>query len=970
MTLPLRFLAEVLPSPGDGYYCAVELSNTKEHVFVKQIEEIDQPVEDWLQKRYDIYFALATFKTADNRRATNAFQIRSFFLDMDGYASRKEAALSLDAFVEKTGLSSLGMPWLVNSGGGLHVYWPLTEPVDVVDWKPVAEDLKRLCKQEGLRIDMTVTADAARVLRIPGTMNFKKKYPVPREVKLLAEGDNFAFDDIVKCIADHLVEPSPMRAPPLQLPGTRPPKDTSAAKLTLISNSATSFALMEKNSDCAQIKFYRDNAADDGMEPLWRGLLSWAKVCEDGEEAARELSALHPYDEDRMRNKLAEIKGPYPCRKMDSENPGVCTSCVHAGAITNPLIMGRVIKTDNTEKEIQLTAEQILEADEDEEELPLASTLSVIRPEPPRGYSYGVNGGVYAEREEKDEQTKKKVKKTVQILPYDLFVVHILKQDSDHLVNLAATRPEGTTIINMPQKAVVSKEETVKWLANQNVLASFGQNNDKNLFDYVRASVEQASLTKKVLVVPKQFGWQEDESFVYNERVFYKNGAVAQIPMPGLENINRNTCSKGTIDGWRDAWTTIFIKRKMYDLLACAMDSFGSILMQFTQFEGFVWHLGGKTSGTGKSLTLSAKAGVWGHPVRYRTGKGTSPVAMQNRAGILNSMPLLIDEITSTQRDNMEWAPGFIFNHTEGQGKERMESSANKERINDTNWHSTVTMTSNEVLTDYMAGARKFSSNGELRRFLEWTPSVALQWNPEELEAVRALKMHFGVAGEAFIRWAVKNQATVRRLVEDTYNQLKVEMSFSGDERYWNAGTASTVAACILTSRQYSNIIDVPVLNIIDSLKDKVNHSRSVIRNSIRTAEDVLNAYTRDNYGGFIVLKRQPNGETAASWGDGSVFSGPVIRSKILGRVEFEVAKEGYVDYFIEEQLLKEHCVSMSYGYSDFKFELSKNYVVTVVKKDMLARTKGPLLRVNALHICRKKTHEAENSIPVETTET
>jgi hypothetical protein len=60
------------------------------------------------------------------------------------------------------------------------VYWPLTEPVNVVDWKPVAEDLKRLCKQEGLRIDMTVTADAARVLRIPGTMNFKKKYPVPR----------------------------------------------------------------------------------------------------------------------------------------------------------------------------------------------------------------------------------------------------------------------------------------------------------------------------------------------------------------------------------------------------------------------------------------------------------------------------------------------------------------------------------------------------------------------------------------------------------------------------------------------------------------------------------------------------------------------------------------------------------------------------------------------------------------------
>jgi uncharacterized protein (DUF927 family) len=111
--------------------------------------------------------------------------------------------------------------------------------------------------------------------------------------------------------------------------------------------------------------------------------------------------------------------------------------------------------------------------------------------------------------------------------------------------------------------------------------------------------------------------------------------------------------------------------------------------MKFTEYEGFVWHIGSRWSGTGKSLVLSAKAGVWGHPLRYRTGKGTSPVAMQQRAGLLNSMPLLIDEITNTQRANMEWAPSFIFDFAEGQGKERMEAGANKERINNSNWRTT-----------------------------------------------------------------------------------------------------------------------------------------------------------------------------------------------------------------------------------------------------------------------------------------
>ena len=99
---------------------------------------------------------------------------------------------------------------------------------------------------------------------------------------------------------------------------------------------------------------------------------------------------------------------------------------------------------------------------------------------------------------------------------------------------------------------------------------------------------------------------------------------------------------------------------------------------------------------------------------------------MQQRAGLLKSLPLLIDEITATQRKDMEWAPTFIFDFAESQGKERMEANANKERVNNSNWVATCTLTSNEVLTDYMAGARKFSSNGELFRMLEYNPSQRL----------------------------------------------------------------------------------------------------------------------------------------------------------------------------------------------------------------------------------------------------
>ena len=144
---PLEFLAVVLPPPEFGRYCVAELTRTKEHVFVDALDQTTAPIKGWHDSKLDVYFALATFGKEDNRQATNARFVKSLFIDMDGYASKKDAALALNAFLEKTGLDALGTPYVVGSGGGLHCYWPLLTAVPIDSWKPVAENFKRLCKQ-------------------------------------------------------------------------------------------------------------------------------------------------------------------------------------------------------------------------------------------------------------------------------------------------------------------------------------------------------------------------------------------------------------------------------------------------------------------------------------------------------------------------------------------------------------------------------------------------------------------------------------------------------------------------------------------------------------------------------------------------------------------------------------------------------------------------------------------------------
>lgn len=953
---PLDFLAVVLPSSGHGLYCACELTDKKEHIFVDAPEQFYPKVDAWVENRYNVYFALATFDERvadmegnhDRRTAANARYIKSLFLDLDGYESKKEAAKALGQFLSKTGLDLLGMPYIISSGGGLHCYWPFETTVTIPEWKPVAENLKRLCKQEKLKIDNTVTADAARILRIPETFNFKDKYPAPRPVRIMAEGDIFDFETLALHIESQLTTlPPATNVPALSLPGERPAAPTQTA-VKLFENSVTKFrTIIEKTkagTGCGQLAYYLENAQEDGMEPLWRGLLSIAQKCEESEKAVIWLSEKHPYDLDRMRTKLREIKGPYPCTKFDSENPGICTSCPHWGKITNPLALGREYAVETVEKVIEI------------------NETTVVRPEPPKGYAYGKSGGVFLEKADEDANGNS-VKRQVMLLPYDLFPVDILSINGDHMIHMHAVRRGEIEVITFPQKAAVSKDETLKHLATQNVIASFGSGNDKNLYDYVRACVERISVEKAPIKVPSNFGWQPEGTFVFAGRIYSKDGSHVEVPMPGLENITTNTQPTGTLAGWQ-AVINLLIKKKLWKHLTVLLSGAGSPLMRFTGLYGVTFHCGSTESGTGKTLALEAAASVWGHPTHYRTGKGTSPVAMQQRQGLLNSLPLITDEITSKNRKDFEWFPEFLLDSTEGRGKERMESGANRERLNLSTWQNTNIMSSNTHGVDYLTGGRKHASEGELRRLLEFIMDDVLTWEPHEIEIIKTLSSNFAVAGHELVKFMVSHQDFLATLVPQVLDQMRKEFGATNDERFWLAGIAVIVSAGIIMTDQHAKIVNIPIHPIINELKAVVEYMRGSIKSGNRDAEDVLNAFTREYYGKLVIVRYTATDGVLAELGNGGAIDASTTRSEVMGRIEHGVT-HGYIDYYIEERILKSYCSSVSFGYADFKAQLQEKFsVVYMPKKDMLARTKGPQMRVAVLKISRK-IDEEETEYPL-----
>jgi hypothetical protein len=970
---PLDLMAAVLPSPGNGYYCAVELTKKKQHVYGQTLEEIMPTVEQWAKAGYDTYFALGTFGTDKDRTKDNMHASQVLAVDLDcnhpkdipqpdketgemvikpkAYPSAKAAAQALQKFCEDTGLSALGDPWLVHSGGGIHAYWPLDEMLFKEDWYPLAKRFKEMCIKHGLAIDTAVTGDASRVLRVPDTTNTGiKNGKAVREatrVRSMAEGNKFAVADIEALLTaqgfgpDFVKKPTPST---LALPGQRPTGVSKPSTLTAITqNSVTLFKkilIKTKNgSGCAQLQNYVENASDDGMEPIWRGMLSWAKVCVDGEKASTWLSDLHPYPHERMHQKLAEIKGPYSCAAMDDINPGVCRGCAHWGKITNPLIWGREMSVVTNETTIEVKNSAAADAD----------TVEIAQPEPPKGYAYGERGGVFLERDEEDADGNP-IKKRVLLCANTIFPVDILNNNGSHEVHFCVVKNNQMHEVLVPQKCMASKDETIKHLANQNVMASFGSGNDQNFFAYIRASVEKISIEKNPIKMPPSYGWQEDDSFVFASRVYSANRKPVMVPMSELQNIVASTKPTGSLDAWRNV-INMMVRRKMWDQLAIVLAGAAAPLMRFTGLLGMTVHVASTESGTGKSLSLDAAASIWGHPIHYRTGSGTSPVAMQQRLGHLRSLPLITDEITTNNRKDFEWFPAFLFSMSEGRGKERMESGTNKERLNLSTWATLALMSSNRPAVDYMTGERKHSSEGELRRMIEFNMDVKLEWSQEEIEIIKSLPSNFGVAGEVLAQYLVDNIGMLRELVPECVRRMYTEYKAPNDERYWMAGVGAIVAAGLLLSDKHTGIVNIPLQEIIESYRRQIDHQRQCIKGGKRTAEDVLNSYTQEFQGKFVIVKYGEKASPAAMFGDGTTVGRTTTRQEIMGRVEHGV-NPGYVDYYIEERLLRAYCSNMSFSYATFKKEIAQSFIVQqVAKKDMTAKTDGPPMRVATLRL-------------------
>jgi len=822
--------------PSTGWFCVLGLKGEEQRQFLVETRgEVDEIARDLVEKNWNVFFAVAKFATGENRRKDNVQALKAFWVDIDcgenkaivnettgrpnGYLDQAVGRKALSDFCEDVGLPD---PIVVNSGRGIHAYWPLTEEITRQEWEPVAKRLKDVCVTRNFYADSACTTDAARVLRIPGTFNFKD-IP-PKEVKVIREAEPVDFEQFKKILGVKTFDQ------------VAPERELSELTKSLMANNAFSFhkIMIKGENGCQQLlSCFKERATLS--EPRWFNALSIAKFCEDKDVAIHKLSKDHPdYDPATTEEKIEHIKGPHGCAEFEKHNSGGCQGCPHKGAIKSPILLGKEILRAETD---EVTIESELE-DEPAEVVKI--------PPYPSPYFRGKNGGVYREVVSDDGE----ILEPVLIYEHDLYVMKRMhdRELGDVVLMKVHLPRDGIREFVVPNTLVQDPEKLRPELSKYGILADTKKRFEP-IGNYVLKSLKELQTKKKAEIMRSQFGWADHNSkFIIGDREISADGIYFSPPSKATKETAEYMQKHGTLEGWKEVFST-YGREGLEPHAFAALTAFGSPLLKFTGQNGAAINVIHPDSGTGKSTILYMINSVYGHP-KELCGKwkdtGNSVFA---KLGIWNCLPYTIDEIT-----NMPAAlfSDYIYGITQGKGKDRL--TANSElRSNIARWATTGVFSSNSSATEKM---QKVKNNpaGELARLIEYTVGynkvVSLEEGKELFD--RKLFDNWGHAGDIYMQYLVSNLEEVRGRLVGVQTKIDRELNLTPKERYWSAVVASNITGGMFAKRL--GLIDWDLQRIYKWAADLIQDLKQNVKPPATSVTTILGDYMNRHIPNTLVI--------------------------------------------------------------------------------------------------------------------
>ena len=515
---------------------------------------------------------------------------RCFFFDIDigpdkTYKNQDDGLEALINFVKAT---KLPWPWVVSSGGGWHVYWPMTEAIPSDEWCGHAEKLKRVALHFKLAVDPSRTVDRSSVLRVPGTSNLKQANN-PRPVLIKKRGPVTATDEMIEAIqrAGVFLAPEP---------------GSAAAEM-----ESRDVGLVLVGKACAVTR-HLVNTADKHSEPEWYALIGMLLYVDDGVNLIHKISSKYAgYDRTETDAKIAQVRdeqtGPTRCARFGGLSPTtakLCDACWYKQPHSSPVGTSR--KMGHT------------------------YTVRDTIPPPPKPYRRLAVGGVSMDNDGVD---------TV-ISPYDIYPTMIVNDTTLEMrvarwTAVVPSKQEATVLeFSMPLRVVQDQGQLAAHLSDQGIILQF--DDMKHMRRYMASYLQELQKYSKEQKQHDHFGWTEGfEEFVLPQEVISRVGTL-EGQLRNLSFYNHPIYFRQQLAIIASLAAPLFYMTGQYGLILNLSGPSGASKSSALYAGAALW-------GNGATYVING------------TNRGMSANARQQRVTVMSNLPVHVDEITYLDTD-------------------------------------------------------------------------------------------------------------------------------------------------------------------------------------------------------------------------------------------------------------------------------------------------------------------------------
>lgn len=802
----LTFLRTILPE--DGYkYVGLSRAGSSgiAHKAYDSLETMAQAIASYdNQTNLTVYHACAAYKEPyfevevdgetkrKYRGQQNWYKAKSFWADIDcgeskaaegkGYATKKDAATAIISFCRTNNIPD---PMLVDSGGGIHCYWPLTQPIGPNSWRTIAASFKAALAGAGLLVDPTRTADLSSVLRPVGSHNRKPGRDV-RQVKVVRDGSPITpqeFHTAIKAaVAKYNVIPAQVRV------ANNLNDDLIAHLGPQLESSAD-----EAANHCNQMRVMRDTQGDVNYE-TWRGVIGIIKHCVEGYDLAEQWSA----NRAATNHNNTDVKtrfdswdtGPATCEFFQGCNPTACDGCPHKGNIKTPIVLGRLLP-----EPAEATVDVVNEAKPEE-------ILQAVVPPMPEGFDY------------QSERMLRFIKDKDGVLqPYTfchtLFypIQRIKKSDGAFAFTVRMHLPDQRVRdFEVDNAAIASPSDLLKALSKYELMPSNNKDSTMHMTAYIRDSVRKLMAEQRETDTLTAFGWRDNMSgILLGDRLYHQDGSIRKVFIGGAAADHRIAYPepRGNLAAYSQAVNHIYNRENSQAAQYVFCNVYGSLITPFGEdsYNGALVAVNSGASGKGKtSVWRSALYGICDANKMIFAGKeGATRNARWAIVGAHKNIPVVFDEMTDMDPAEVS---SMAYTTSQGTDRARLTSSGGKVGFAEQHtWKAVVGLTANEDMHAKLASHNANTQAEAVRmigiNFASYNVPI-IDPAVEVSNAIDVMRDNMGNAGHEFVKYIVTHQPQVADLYAKIENKMSSLMPQSEYRFFRSHATCTLVAARLL----------------------------------------------------------------------------------------------------------------------------------------------------------------------------